>query len=243
MPISFVNSSTGTIPPSTTDDISLPVGLSENDVVFALFSCTSGNGSTELTINSSGWSKVVGETSSGGNTAIQIWWKTMGASPDSTLNVTAVLSAALAVVCMSFRGVNTTSPVVQYSTDSSFLGGMPNPPALNSISTGNWTLISGHLDDDAAAAGASHPTYLGTTASEWSGTGADMTTYAAYSSSPNTSTEDPAAFTSNTGDDAWWASSIEIAAGGYGNIVNGISSLTEVNGVEVSNITKVIGIE
>jgi hypothetical protein len=90
-----------------------------------------------------------------------VFWKVMGATPDTTAVVDGALSglsgadAAVAAVAMVFRGVDTTTPMdVAATTDTGIDTMHPNPPSINHNNpSGVWTVIVGASAHTLGAAG------------------------------------------------------------------------------------------
>jgi hypothetical protein len=76
-----------------------------------------------------------------------VYWKVMGATPDTTAEVDGQggTDAAVAAVAMVFRGVDTTTPMdVTPTTDTGNSADHPNPPSINHNNpSGVWTVIAG----------------------------------------------------------------------------------------------------
>jgi hypothetical protein len=76
-----------------------------------------------------------------------VFWKVMGATPDTTAQVDGQggADASVAAVAMVFRGVDTTTPMdVAATTDSGIDTMHANPPSINHNNpSGVWTVIAG----------------------------------------------------------------------------------------------------
>ena len=75
-----------------------------------------------------------------------VYWKVMGATPDTTAEVDGQggADAAVAAVCMVFRGVDTVTPMDVTPTTATGINTMhPNPPSINFLDAAAWTVIAG----------------------------------------------------------------------------------------------------
>ncbi|GBD34349.1 hypothetical protein HRbin35_00061 [bacterium HR35] len=75
-----------------------------------------------------------------------VYWKVMGATPDTSVTVDGLggTDASVAAVAMAFRGVDPATPMDVIPTTATGINTMhPNPPAIDYVSTGVWTVIAG----------------------------------------------------------------------------------------------------
>ena len=107
---------------------------------------------------------------------------------------------------MAFRNVDSTNPLnVSSPTAASGGTGMPNPPAITTISDGCMIVAMGFLDDDVVASSVTAPTnFTLALAAEYGSAGNGATNMGAYFLQSTAGTEDAGAF-GGTGDDAWFA--------------------------------------
>jgi hypothetical protein len=110
-----------------------------------------GTADQSLTTSSTGWTELV-ETyfNSTYDINMAIYWKIMGATPDTSMVVNGQGSTndATAIAVQVYRGVDTTTPFdVTYTSASSTSSGIPNPPAITPV-TENSIIV--------AAAGTAH---------------------------------------------------------------------------------------
>ncbi|MCX7616315.1 MAG: hypothetical protein N2Z68_02910 [Patescibacteria group bacterium] len=80
------------------------------------------------------------------DTSLGVYWKIMGATPDTSVTVDGLggTDAAVSAVAMVFRGVDPTTPMDVTPTTATALNTMhPNPPSITPVSTGVWTVIAG----------------------------------------------------------------------------------------------------
>ena len=205
MTISFVNSSTTGVLASGTTDVSLPASMSEDDVVLVAIT----SDTAHPTVNSSGWTQVYEESEFG--TFSSLYYKAMGSSPDSNINVTTGTNAPLSVVCQAFRGVSPQNPVKQHDTAAEITDN-PNPPSLSSVTDNSWIIAIGHLDDEDVAGSVVHNGgYTNLAAADVDEGNASTTMMA--SKAATGSTENPDAF-SSSGSDANIGASVELQDAG-----------------------------
>ena len=197
---------TATVTTGNTDNVSLPSGLQQNDiVVVALASDSDIDPSRPRGIASSeGYTDILHTTT--GTPGIQVAWKRMGATPDTTVEVRTETGAALdiAVVIQAWRGVDTTTAIDATAATASGASGLPNPPSYTTATNNALRIIVGGIDDDqvtdfTAPSGYSNMVSL---AIGVSNTGCSVVMASKIQATAGA--EDPAAFT-GTGSDNWQA--------------------------------------
>lgn len=80
------------------------------------------------------------------DTNLGVFYKFMGATPDTTAEVDGQggADAAVAAVALVFRGVDTGTPFDVASTTATAINTMhPNPPSIDWATAGTWTVIAG----------------------------------------------------------------------------------------------------
>lgn len=91
------------------------------------------------------------------DTNLGVFWKVMGATPDTTAIVDGLggLNAAVAAVAMVFRDVDTTTPMDVTPTTATGIDTFhPDPPSIDHANpAGVWTVIAGASGHDTAGAG------------------------------------------------------------------------------------------
>lgn len=141
-----------------------------------------------------------------------VYWKVMGASPDTSATVDGLggIDTSVAAVCMVFRGVSTTTPM-----DISLVGGTTlntmhaNPgPIDHNNPSGVWTVIAGASGHTLAGAGTyTFPTgYTTNAVDRGSDDTSDTTVGLGYRSSGVSDPEDPGTMTHSGTDNAAFAS-------------------------------------
>jgi hypothetical protein len=136
-----------------------------------------------------------------------VFYKKMGATPDTTAVVDGLggADAAVTAVAMVFRGVDTTTPMdVAATTDAGINTAHANPPSINHNNpSGVWTVIAGACAN-AGGVGASFTFPTGYTTNALSDaeddTGSDVTVGMGYKETPS-DPEDPGAMTFSAVDD------------------------------------------
>jgi hypothetical protein len=124
---------------------SLPSGLLENDIVIVGYSTyhSSYGGSAPP----SGWTLISNRNYWGANTTI-VYYKKMGSTPDTTVTMGGPGADYMSVVSMAFRGVDTTTPFDASATDTQASSGMPNPPAITTVTSGSAIVAFGGIRYD-----------------------------------------------------------------------------------------------
>jgi len=199
---------------STTEDITLPGTPATNDIIIVALALDSAAGS--------GWVNTSGYASLhivAGLPEYEVYWKRMGATPDTVVNVTAgSASRKMATVVQTWSGVDTTTAIDATATTASGASGDPDPPAYTNVTANAMRIIVGGLDDDstndyAAPSGYSNLIEEDTEASANQG----ATVMMASKLETGTTSDDPAVF-SGSGDDEWVATHFALrpVAGGGG---------------------------
>jgi hypothetical protein len=206
------------------DTTTLPGGaLQENDIVVALLACHEQINvvAGDFGIKSSGYTDIVLKGS--GSPGVQLAYKRMGASPDSSIDTYQLQSDDGVLLLATYRGVDTTTAIdaaVQQATGAS---GDPNAPSYTTVTDGAVRILVGVLDADQDVLTA--PAGFGNLLTEFAflaptGCAAGMVD----KTEATAGALDPAAFGS-AGDDAWWAAHFALrpaaaaAAGGHINML------------------------
>lgn len=148
MAISFVGRASGSAINGGDVTITLPSGIQENDLVIVGYSIGDGdNVDFDMALLTSGYTEVADLFANSLNdTNLGVYWKVMGAPPDTSVvcDGQGGTNAAVAGVCMVFRGVDTTTPMDVTPTTATGIGTFnPDPPAINWGTLGVWTVIIG----------------------------------------------------------------------------------------------------
>jgi len=141
---SYAGTSTITHVGSTTlsgsGNLALPSGLQQGDIVFVVMGDDNNNGGSAP----SGWTTYIAEnfTNSVYNS---VWYKVMGATPDSTVTVPAVS----AWVATAFRGVDTSNIFnTTFQTQTTFTNTTtPNFAPITTTTDGCMIFLYGGIDD------------------------------------------------------------------------------------------------
>jgi hypothetical protein len=122
------------------------MSLQENDVLIASFAVAhDAGGLATVSIDSTGWTEIANfRANSGEDVTLGVWYKVMGATPDTSFVTTATGDAtdSTGAIVRAYRGVDTTTPLdVTPTTSTNTSGFIPDPP---SITTANdYTMIVG----------------------------------------------------------------------------------------------------
>ena len=194
---------------------SLPGTPQEGDIVLIGASCDAAI--TSAFISTSGYTSF--EThDTGANPGNAFYWKIMGATPDTDITIAAAASTEfMACVLQVWRGVDTTTPNDVTPTVASSGAGMPDPPSITPTTNGCLIVAFGALDDDNVASEVGAPSgYSNLLASDNSSNADNATSMIASMEQATAAAENPGAFTSTTGTDAWRATTVALrpAAGG-----------------------------
>jgi len=152
MAISFIGSAEGSSSPNTDTTVDLSgISMAQNDLVIVAQAIgDNDNTALNLTMVSTGWTELftdIDNTADDQDVYLGIWYKFMGATPDSSAVVDGLggTDAASAAIAMVFRGVDTTTPFDVTTTTATGTNTMhPNPPSIDHLNpTGLWTVIVG----------------------------------------------------------------------------------------------------
>jgi hypothetical protein len=177
--------------------LTLPTGMADGDVVVV----SVGSDGTQATLPS-GWTNILALNV--GTEFTRTFYKVMGATPDTSVAISGISTAA-AAVSIAIRNVAPGS-LIQNSATGSTLN--PNPPSLSSVTENSIVLAIGLMDDDLVAASVAAPSGYELVESVQA-TAAGQTVMLAYRIAETAGTYDPGAFTS-TGDDEWVALTVAI---------------------------------
>ncbi len=223
--ISLVGSTENSSTPNTdtTVDLTAITGLRAGDLLFVSAGIGDNDGvDLNMTVNTAGYTKVVDLLSDDTqDTNLGVWWKIMGASPDSSVVVEGSLGgtdSSLAVVVMAFRGMGSTTPMDVASTTATGIDIFsPNPPSINHNNpSGVWTVIAGASGHTLAGAGTyTFPTGYTVNAIDrgHDDTVSDITVGMGYRSSGVSDPEDPGVMThsgTNTTNFSWAAATFAL---------------------------------
>ena len=178
------------------------------------------------------------------NLGVDLGYKVMGGTPDSTVVFTNPddTGRATAGVIQIWRGVDLSTPIDDpTATSATGTTGTPNPPSYTTITAGALRMAFGVLDDDDVAASVSAPSGYTNLLAEETGTapsGATVMLASKEAGAPGA--EDPAAFAG--GYDAWSAVHFAlrpVASGGWTGKIIGFTNPAKILGVPVADIAKV----
>lgn len=119
--------------------------LQQDDVVFLVYAHT--DPTDEAITPPTGWNELHEDFHDGGSFSsnVAIFWKAMGATPDTTVTITGIGGSqnASAGVCFALRGVNTTTPLdVAVTRDVNSASTAASPAAITPSSSGAWIMIA-----------------------------------------------------------------------------------------------------
>jgi hypothetical protein len=149
MAISFIGSAENSAANGADVTITLPGGMQQNDLVIVTYAIgDNDNLDLNMAMVTSGYTEIhdllANDTS---DCNLGVFYKFMPATPDSSAVVDGLggTDAAVAAVCMVFRGVDTTTPFDVTSTSATGLNTMhPDPPSIDHNNpSGVWTVIAG----------------------------------------------------------------------------------------------------
>ena len=143
--ITLVGSTTAVVASGNGDeDIALPSGIAEGDIVLVVAACDSSLNS--VGINTAGYTNI--EFTDSGSPGNQVAYKIMGASPDSVVNFLQYDGKTTAVVIQVWRGVDTDNPIDQTPELATGTSLDPDSPAYTPVTSGALVFSAGMLDDD-----------------------------------------------------------------------------------------------
>ena len=155
--ISFVGSAENSAANWADVTVTLPA-MSQNDLVICSYSIGDNDGvNFDMAMVTTGYTEVADlfadDTQ---DVSLGVFWKVMGATPDPTAVADGLggTDAAVAAVCMVFRGVDTGTPMDVAATTATALDTMhPNPPSIDWVTANTWTVIAGASGHTLAGAG------------------------------------------------------------------------------------------
>ncbi len=209
------------------------LGLAEGDALIVLSAEDSNPDGHTVSGNNSGAYALLHESSSSSPSST-VAWKVQGATPDTSVNVNLINIRATGTtgLIVKIPNVNVGNPIDAALVNLAGASGMPNPPALTTVTANAVRIITGHLDDDVtpvtAPSGFEQVIYHGVT----NATGGNTTVMIAFREEATPGGLDPSAFISGdgSGDDEWWAThfAVNLASGGGGEAgVSGDLAATE----------------
>jgi hypothetical protein len=133
-------------------DVNMPSGLQEDDIVFCW---TYQDGATGTTEGIQGgedagtWTEVRIDSSAA--PSYELFYKIMGATPDTVVDIHADAVEVIGVSLVAFRGVDTTTPLddVTVPATATTANSFPDPPTITPNTAGAWVVAFGANDDDA----------------------------------------------------------------------------------------------
>lgn len=197
-----------TVTADANNDITLPSGLQENDVV--IVAAVSDADLSADGIQTSGYTVMFKPaTASPGH---EFSYKRMGATPDTVVNFTAAANDTF-VVIQAWRGVNTTTALDNGDSSSASGGsGMPNPPAYTTVSADALRIVVGFMDDDLPTSIAAPSPYTNLVTR---GVNTNSTVMMASYVDASPDSENPDAFTGGTPNtDQWFSYHIALKPAG-----------------------------
>ena len=147
--ISFVGSCENSAANGADVTLTLPSGTTTDDLVIVAYAIGDNDGvNFNMAMVTTGYTEVADlfadDTQ---DLSLGVYWKVMGGTPDTSAAVDGLggTDAAVAAVCMVFRGVDTTTPMDVMPTTATALNTMhPDPPSINHNNpSGVWTVIAG----------------------------------------------------------------------------------------------------
>jgi hypothetical protein len=144
-PITLVGTNTGQNASGSAVTVNMPAGVVQNDVAVASVVHSDGDFTPALT--TAGYTQAASITHSA--MYQKVWYKRMGASPDSNVVATGSgLSKGLAVCLFVFRNVHQTTALdVTATTAGSSSSAAPNPPSITPSTDGTAIFIAGGCRD------------------------------------------------------------------------------------------------
>lgn len=219
MAISFIGSAENSAANGGDVTLTLPGGLQQNDLVIVAYAIGDNDNINEnMAMVTAGYSELAdlfADDTQDSN--LGVFYKFMGATPDTTAQVDGLggTDAAVAAVCMVFRGVDTTTPFDVTTTTATNINTMhPNPPSIDPVTANVWTVIAGASGHTLAGAGTyTFPSGYTTNAIDRGADDtSDVTVGMGYRSSP-ADPEDPGVMTHSGTDSAsfsWCAATMAL---------------------------------
>ena len=209
----------------------LPASLSEDDIVVTAGVCDLGLSSTW--VNTAGWTSLYHHT--GGITVYyDVWYKRMGATPDSTVNIDQQANRITTCVSQAYSGVDTTTAIDNSYSLSDGSSGMPNAGSHTTVTNGALRIIIGALDDDDVTGTA--PSGYTNLVTNNTGVGDGSTGASIMLASKIAATagaEDPAAF-GGSGSDGWRAIHFALRPAATGETIEAAAGTFTLTGQELS---------
>lgn len=150
MAISFVGSAEGSATNGNDVTLTLPGGMQQDDLVIVAYAIgDNDNLDFNMAMVTAGYTEIadIANTAVGQDVNLGVFYKKMGATPDTTAQVDGQggADASVAAVAMVFRGVDPNTPFDVASTTANASGTMhPNPPSIDHLNpAGLWTVIAG----------------------------------------------------------------------------------------------------
>lgn len=220
MAISFVGSAENSAANGANVTLTLPAGTTTNDLVIVAYGIgDNDNVDFDMAMVTTGYTEVADLFANDTQDAsLGVYWKVMGATPDTTAAVDGLggADAAVAAVCMVFRGVDLTTPMDVTPTTATAINTMhPNPPSINHNNpAGVWTVIAGASGHTLAGAGTyTFPTgYVTNAIDRGQDDDSDVTVGMGYRTNP-ADPEDPGVMTHSGTDStsfAWCAATLAL---------------------------------
>lgn len=158
MAITFVGSAENSAANGADVTLTLPGPPVENDLVVVAYAIgDNDNLDFNMAMVTAGYTEVADLFADDTQDCnLGVFWKIMGAMPDTTAQVDGQggTDAAVAAVCMVFRGVDTVTPMDVAPTTATAINTMhPNPPSIDFLDAAAWTVIVGASGHTLAGAG------------------------------------------------------------------------------------------
>lgn len=157
MAITLVNSATAVLAAGAgSTAVSLPASMAENDVVVINLACDFliTQASSQGVDSGQGWTLEYEDTQA--FPGAQVATKRMGATPDTTVNITPRSDRKMVVTMQAWRGVNTTTALDATSTFAYY-----DPAAITTVTDGAKVISCGAWDNTEQAPGLGVPTGYG----------------------------------------------------------------------------------
>jgi hypothetical protein len=230
MAISRVNGNTATANNGGNPSVDMSTwGLLQDDLVIAVLD-SGFTSDQDIVMNTSGYTEIADLFASDvRDTGLGVFYKKMGASPDSTAvgQGSTNASEGLALAVTAFRGVDTASPFDATATTATGANSAnADPPSITFATSGVWVVIGTGCSSNTAATVLTFPAGYTTNALQTVGSDTWRAVVGmAYNSSPS-SPENPGVVTADSSlvDDAWCAVTIALkpaAGGGAGGAFTG----------------------
>lgn len=222
--ITFVSEVTGQISSGSGNSTeSMPSGLQENDIVIS-FIVSDATLSFEGILGQ-GWTLISNEGSA--SPGVDIKYKRMGATPDSTVNIERIGVRRCGYIMQAWRNVNTDTAFDTTFTLATGDGSTPNSPSITTVNDNSLVISLGCLDDDDRT-GITFPSGYTDTAEENTGGGGIVGGTVAVASKiiSTAEAENPGAFNFGSSDQ-WRAYSLALRPLANPTI-QGITSITGV---------------